>query len=60
MKMVPEAGNETHTRENRPTAEKQRHKLTNGRGEKLDRYSEAAARTIFRICKCFQRSKQKL
>jgi hypothetical protein len=60
MKMVPEAGYETHTRENRPLAEKQKHKLTDGRGEKLDIHSEAAARTILRICKCFQRSKQKL
>jgi hypothetical protein len=59
LKIVPEAGYETRTRENRPIAEKQRHKLTNGRGEKLDRYSEAVARTIFKICKCFQRSKQK-
>ncbi len=37
LKIVPGAGYDTYTREYRPIAEKQRQKLTNGKGEKLDR-----------------------
>ncbi len=41
--IVPEAGYDTYTRENRLIAEKQRQKFTNGRGEKLDRNADASS-----------------
>jgi hypothetical protein len=36
LKIVPEAGFDVYTGENRPIAVKQRRKPTSGRGEKLD------------------------
>jgi hypothetical protein len=41
-------------------AEKQRRKFTKGTEEKLNRNSHAASGIIFRIRKCFIRSKHKL
>jgi hypothetical protein len=48
--------------ENRPIAEKQRRKLTNGREEKLDQKIWCGFRKKYlkQYCKCFQKSKQKL
>ncbi len=60
LKIVPEAGYDTYTGENRQIAKKQRRKSTNCRGENLVGTSNAAFGTILRIRKCFQRSKQKL
>jgi hypothetical protein len=52
----PEAGYDVpQSRKKSPTAEKQRWELTNRREEKLDRNSDTAFGTIFRIRKCCQR-----
>ncbi len=60
LKIVPEPGHDVYIGKDRPIAEKQRWKLTNGSDQKLDINSDATFRTIFRISKRFQRSKQKL
>ncbi len=46
--IVPGAGYGTYS-ENRPKADKQRQKSTNGREETLDRDSDASSGTLFRI-----------
>jgi hypothetical protein len=48
LKIVPGAGYGTYS-ENRPIADKQRQKSTNGREETLDRDSDASSGTVFRI-----------
>jgi hypothetical protein len=50
--IVPEAGHDTYIGENRPITEKQRQKLTNGREEKLEKNSDAASGTLFRVSTC--------
>jgi hypothetical protein len=40
LKIVPEAGYDTYTGENRSIEEKPRRKLANGKEEKLDRHSD--------------------
>jgi hypothetical protein len=57
LNIVPEAGHDTYIGENRPIAEKQRQKLTTDREEKLEKNSDAASGTLFRVSKCLQRSK---
>jgi hypothetical protein len=50
LKIVPKADFDLYSGENQPMTEK----------ESLKRNYDASLRTIFRISKCFQRSKQKL
>ncbi len=49
LKTVSGAGHGTCNEENRPIADKQRQKSTNGREETLDRDSDASSGTLFRI-----------
>jgi hypothetical protein len=51
LNIVTEAGHDTYIGENRPIAEKQRQYLTNGREEKLEKKSDAASGTLFRVSK---------
>jgi hypothetical protein len=61
LKIVPETGYDTRTFTGRKSTNRRDEKTKiSGREEKMDRNSDAASRTTFRIRKCFQRNKQQL
>jgi hypothetical protein len=59
LKIVPGAGYGTYT-ENRPIADKQSQKSTNGREERWTEFPMCLPEHYLELVKCFQRIKQKV